>query len=69
MEFSFHLHLPTSSWDETTRTLREEYPKACLFCAQIEADLQDGRGDQQGRRGSDLRGGRLRFRRRRRRGA
>ncbi len=40
MEFSFHLHLPTSSWDETTRTIREEHPKACLFCAQIEADLR-----------------------------
>ena len=38
MEFSSHLHLPTSSWDETTKTIRGEHPKACLFRAQMEAD-------------------------------
>lgn len=40
MEFSSHLHLPTSSWDETTKTIRGEHPKACLFRAQMEADLR-----------------------------
>ena len=35
MEFSSHLHLPTSSWDETTKTIRGEHPKACLFRAQM----------------------------------
>ena len=40
MEFSSHLHLPTSSWDETTKTIWGEHPKACLFRAQMEADLR-----------------------------
>ena len=40
MEFSSHLHLPTSSWAETTNTIRGEHPKACLFRAQMEADLR-----------------------------
>lgn len=31
MEFSSHLHLPTSSWDETTKTIRESIPKPVSF--------------------------------------
>ena len=40
MEFSSRLHLSASSWDETTKTIRGEHPKACLFRAQMEADLR-----------------------------
>ena len=36
MEFSSRLHLSASSWDETARTIRDDY----RFRVQIEADLR-----------------------------
>ena len=38
MEFSSRLHLSASSWDETARTIRDDYPESCRFRVQIEAD-------------------------------
>ncbi len=40
MEFSSRLRLPASSWDETARTIRDDYPESCRFRVQIEADLR-----------------------------
>lgn len=40
MEFSSRLHLSASSWDETARTIRDDYPESCRFRVQIEADLR-----------------------------
>lgn len=40
MEFSSRLHLSASSWDETARTVRGDYPEACRFRAQIEVDIR-----------------------------
>ena len=40
MEFSSRLHLSASSWDETARTVRDNYPESCRFRVQIEEDLR-----------------------------